>query len=146
LQRPTAEWPAHQPPLDLSHDHLDRYRVVSAARNDDIRIALARLDELEMHRLHRREVLLYDIVERPTARSGVALDAPDQSDVGVRIDENFHVTKLPDSGIDEQQDAVYHHHVSGLDMGVLGASQMRHEVVLGFFDRPAIAERGQVLA
>src|SRR5688500_17598407 len=50
--------PGLQAPLDLCDDHLDGDRVVPTARHDHVRIALARLDELLVHRPHGREVLL----------------------------------------------------------------------------------------
>jgi len=51
-----------QSPLDLSDDHLDCDRVVAAAWHDDISVTLARLDELQMHRLHRGQILVDDFV------------------------------------------------------------------------------------
>ena len=48
---------------------------MSPARHDHVGVALARLDELQMHRLHRRQVLLDDLIERSAAHVGVALDA-----------------------------------------------------------------------
>jgi len=66
-----------QSPLNLSDYHLDGDRVVSPARNDHISVTLARLDELEMHGLNGRQILLDDFVERPSAKAGVALDPAD---------------------------------------------------------------------
>src|SRR6266542_114186 len=70
-----------QSPLDLSEDHLDGDRVVSAARDDHVGVALAGLDELKMHRLHCRQVLIEHLFERTPAASRVALDSPDEPDV-----------------------------------------------------------------
>jgi hypothetical protein len=81
-----------QSPLDLSDDHLDRDRVVSAARDDHVRVALARLDEFAMHRLNGREVLLDDLVEWPAANVGIALDAANEPDVRICVHEHLDVT------------------------------------------------------
>jgi len=81
-----------QSPLDLSDYHLDRDRIVATARNDDVRVAFTRLDEFVVHRLNGGEVLLDDLIERPAADMGVALDAANEPDVGVRVDEHLHVT------------------------------------------------------
>ena len=51
-------------PLDLCDDHLDRHRVVAAARDDHVRVALAGFDELQVHRLHRVQVLLQHRLQR----------------------------------------------------------------------------------
>jgi hypothetical protein len=80
-----------QSPLDLSDYHLGGDRVVSAARHDHVRVTLARLHELAVHRLNRREVLLDDLVERSPANASVPLDATDEPDVRIRVNEHFHV-------------------------------------------------------
>jgi len=64
---------------------------VSAARDDNVRVALARLDELAMHRLNGREVLLDDLVEWPAANMGIPLDAADKPDVRIRVNEHLYV-------------------------------------------------------
>lgn len=77
--------------LDFSDDHFDRYRVVAAARDDDVCVTFARLDELEVHRLHRGKVLIDDLAKWPASRREVALDSADEANVRIGIDENFHV-------------------------------------------------------
>jgi len=89
-------------PLNLSNDHLDGDRVVPTARHYDISVTLARLNELAMHRLNGRQVLLDDLIEWSAAIVGVALDSPYEPDVGVRIDEYLDVAKIPHSCVDEQ--------------------------------------------
>jgi hypothetical protein len=80
-----------QPPLNFSDDHLDRDRVVSPPRHNYVRVALARLDKLEMHRLHRRQVLLDDFVDWSSPNMRVALDSTDDPNIRVRVDEHLHV-------------------------------------------------------
>jgi len=65
---------------------------VSAPRHYDIRVTLAGLDELKVHRLDGGEILLDDLVQRPAALVSVTLDATYQSDVGIGVDEHFHIT------------------------------------------------------
>ena len=46
---------------------------------------------------------------------GVALDSPDQPDIGVRIDENLDVAELAHPLVDEQQNAIDDDDVRWLD-------------------------------
>jgi len=55
-----------------------------------------------MHRLNRRQVLLDDFVEGPPPGFGVALDPPNESDVGIRIDEDLDFAKVAHFRVDEQ--------------------------------------------
>jgi len=80
-----------QPSLNLSDDHFDGDGIVTTAWYDDVRVPLAWLDELEMHRLHRRQVLLDYFVQRSAALVRVALDPTNEPDVGVGIDEHFDI-------------------------------------------------------
>jgi len=127
-------------PLNFSDDHLDRDRVVAAARDYDISVALARLYEFAMHRLHGGQVLLDDLIERSPAIVRVALDSPYEPDVCVRIDEYLDVAEIPHPGVDEQQNPVDDDHIRRLDVRRLGPAQMRDEIVLGLVDRLALAE------
>ena len=72
-----------------------------AARHDHVRVAFAGLDELQMHRLHRREILIDNLVQRPPAVPGVSLQPPNQPNVGVGIDEDFDITQIPHVVVDE---------------------------------------------
>jgi len=130
-----------QSPLDLSDDHLDCDRVVAAARHDDIGVTLARLDELQMHWLHRGQILIDDFVERPAAVVGITLDATNETDVGIGIDEDLYIAQVADALVDEQQYSVDHHHVGRLDASGARLAQMRHEIILGFVNRLPLAER-----
>ena len=91
-----------QSPLNLSDDHLDGDRIVSAARNYHISVTLARLYELKMHGLNRGQILFDDFVERPSANAGVALDPANEPDVRIGVDEYLDVAKIPHSFIHEQ--------------------------------------------
>jgi len=123
-----------QAALDLSDDHFDRDRVVTSPRHDHVGVPLARLDELQMHRLHGREVLLYHVVERASAYMRVALDAPDEPHIGLSIDEHLHIAQLAQPLINEQQNSVDNDHIRRLDARVLARAEVRHEIVFRLVD------------
>ena len=89
-------------PLNFSDDHLDGDRVVATARHYHIGVAFAGLDELIVHRLNGGQILLDNLIKWSSAIVRVALDPPNEPDVGVRIDEYFDVAKIPYSRVDEQ--------------------------------------------
>ena len=95
-----------EPAPDVGDDHVDGDRVVAAARHDHVGIALARLDELQVHRLDGSEVLVEDFVERAAALGHVAANAADEADVGVGVDEDLHVAEIAHTRVSEQEDAV----------------------------------------
>jgi hypothetical protein len=135
-----------QSPLNLSDDHLDRDRVVSAARHYDIRVTLARLDEFAMHRLNGGQVLLDDFIECSPANVGIALDSSNEPDVRIRVDEYLDVAKIPHPLVDEQQNAVDDDYVGRLDAGRFRSTQVGDEIVHGLVDRIAFAEGFEVSA
>ena len=128
---------AFEPALDLGDDHLDGDGVLSAARHDDVGVALAGLHELQVHRLHRRQVLVEDLLQRPAAFGHVAPDPPHQPDVRVGIDKHLHVAQRPNALVDEQQDPVDHDHVRRRDALGARTPRVRHEVVHRLLDRLA---------
>jgi hypothetical protein len=132
--------------LNLSDDHLDRDRVVTTARHDHISVPLARLDELEVHRLNRREVLIDDFVERTSAVAGVTFETPNQPNVSIRVDKYFDVAQLPHSLIDKKQNAIDDDDVSRLDADGLCTPEVGHEIVFGFVDCAASTQCLEVIA
>ena len=87
------------------HD-IEGDAVVAALGDDEIGPALARLDELQVHRPHRLVVLLADLTEGAAARLHVAADAAEDADVGVGVDEDLDVEAIADPLVDEDQDAL----------------------------------------
>ena len=73
---------------------VDRHRVVAAERNDDVRVALARLDELEVHRLDRGLVLIDHRLHGAAALGHVALQATDEARVRIGVDEHLDVHQI----------------------------------------------------
>jgi hypothetical protein len=81
-------------PLNLGDDHLDRDGVVAAARDDHVGVTLGGLDELQMHRLHCRQILVEDFVERTSAFPRVAADASHEPDVRIGVDKHLDVAEV----------------------------------------------------
>jgi hypothetical protein len=108
-----------KPPLNLSHDHFDGDRVVTAAGDDNICVALAGFNELQVHRLDSRQVLFDDLVQRTPTYMRVALDAPNESDVRVRVYEYFDITQIADTFVDEEKYPVDDDDVGRLDNHVV---------------------------
>src|SRR5690242_14319588 len=129
MQRLDTGRSTRQSSLNFSDDHLDCDRVVAAARHDHVRVTLARLDELQMHRLHGREVLVDDLVERPAAIARVTLQTANQANVRICVDEYFDIAKLPYAIVDEKQDSIDDNHIRGLDADRLRPTKMAHEVI-----------------
>ena len=84
---------------DFRRDHRDGHFVMSTARHDDVCVTFARLDELEMHRLHRREILFEDFLERTPTLHEISTQPTNEADVRIRIHEHFDVTQIADSPI-----------------------------------------------
>ena len=75
----------------MVQQHFQGAFVFDASRNDQVGPAFAWFDEFEVHGAHGFQVLLNDAVQRAAALDGVALQASQDADVGVGIDENFDV-------------------------------------------------------
>jgi len=70
----------------------------------------------------------------------VPLDAANQTDVGVGINENFHVAQIASALVHEQKDSIDDHNVGRLDAGRPIATEMSDEIVFGLVDRLPPAE------
>jgi hypothetical protein len=135
----TAVSCALQSPLNLSDNHFDCDGVVSASRNDYVRVALAGLDELKVHRLNRRQILLDDLVERSATIVRIALDAADESNVGISIDEHLDVAQFANPVVDEKQNAVDHDYIRRLNACVVATSKVSDEIIFRLLDRFPLA-------
>ena len=78
-----------QQPGDPRDDHIDRHRVEPAAGDDNVGVALGRLDELQVHGAHRPQILLDHRLDRPPALGDIALQPADEAQVALGIDEQF---------------------------------------------------------
>lgn len=69
----------------LKH-HVQRDLIVSALGDDDIRLALTRLDELLVHGLYGGQILIHYAFKASAAITHVAHDPAQYAHVGVGID------------------------------------------------------------
>src|SRR5207244_6987104 len=91
---------------DLRLHEVDRDEVVSAFGDDEIRVALRRLDELEVHRANARLVLTNDLIQGAASLGDVALESPDETDVRIGVDVDLDVHQVPEARVLQDQKAV----------------------------------------
>lgn len=130
---------------DFGRDHLDSDGVVAAARHNDVGVALAGLDEFQVHRLHGRQVLLDDLRERPLPLHQVALKAANQANVGIRVDKHLHVEQRANPRVRQNQNAIHHDDIRASDVCCSRTASVRGEIVLGFLDRSSVRQGAHVL-
>ena len=70
---------------------LQRHQVMPALRDDQVGLALARLDELLVHRFDSGQVLVDNAVQRAPALLDVADDAAQDAHIGVGVHKDLHV-------------------------------------------------------
>jgi hypothetical protein len=87
-----------------------RPRCARASGHDEVRVALRRLDELEVHGPHRSEVLLLHRLERAPAIGEVAPQAPEDAHVRVGVDEELDVQHAAQRLLGQHQDALEEDH------------------------------------
>ena len=74
---------------------ISRATVLKPAfRDDDVGVALGRFDELHVHGAHGVQVLLDDRFGGAPALDDVALQAANEAQVGVGVDEDLDVEEL----------------------------------------------------
>ena len=78
----------------MARDELERHPVVATFWNDDVREALRRLHECQMHGANRLVVLLAYLCERATPMLEIATDSSHQANVGVGVYEDFNIEAL----------------------------------------------------
>ena len=59
---------------DALHHHFHRDKVVPALGDDDVRVALARLNKLLVHRLYRAQILVHDAVKAASRKDKTVYD------------------------------------------------------------------------
>ncbi len=77
----------------LKH-HVQRDLIVSALWDNNIRLALTRLDELLVHGLYGGQILIHNAFKAPAAITHVAHDPAQYAHVGVCIDIYLDVHKV----------------------------------------------------
>mmetsp|Transcript_1900 Transcript_1900/g.7569 ORF Transcript_1900/g.7569 Transcript_1900/m.7569 type:complete len:267 (-) Transcript_1900:531-1331(-) len=112
------------------HDEVDGDGVLPLRPGDDhVRVLLARRHERVEHRLHERRVLRDHAIHRSAAVHGVSFQSSGQTQVVVRVDEDFHVAQVPDFLHRQHQDALDDDHVRGFDRDGLLDARVRDEIV-----------------
>lgn len=108
--------------LDALHDHLQRHQILPAFQNDDVREFPAWLHILLVHGLYRGEVLGDNRLERPAPFLHIPQSTAEDADVGIRLHKDLNVKHIPESGVLENQDALYDDNLGGEDLpGLLRA-------------------------
>ena len=129
-----------------ARDHrLERHLVLGALGHDQVGVALRRLDELEVHRAHRVEVLALHGLEAAPALVDVPLQAPQDAHVGVGVDEELDVHQPPQRLLGQHQDPLQDHDRARLQRVGQHAPRVARVVVGEVGDRPAGAQVAQVL-
>ena len=124
---------------EASEQHVERDVVVAALGHDQIGPPLGRLDMLDVHRAHRRVVLVAHRLERAATLLEVAADAAHQPDVGVGVDEDLDVHLIAQRGLGEHEDALDDDHRARLDASRARRARVLREVVDRDLDRLALA-------
>ena len=98
--------------FDFRNNHVNCNAVVRAARDDHVCPVLARLDKFEMHRLDGGCVLLDDRINRATTLNDIAAYAPDETFIGVRVNEDLDVEEIAQLAIYENENPFHNNDVS----------------------------------
>ena len=92
---------------DPVEDHLKSDKVVSTAKNNNIRAAFARFNIFLMHGLHCRKVLFSNRFQRSAPALYVTENTADDSFIRVSIDKKLDVQQITDLFACEDQDSLY---------------------------------------
>src|SRR4051812_4591660 len=86
-----------QPLANLSADQINAHKIMPTLRNNYVCKTLRRLDELHVHRPHRRDVLVDYRIKRAPALGDIAAQTADETKIVRRIDEDFdgHLLEQP---------------------------------------------------
>ncbi len=113
---------------------------MSALRQNDVRVALGRLHELEVHRLDGVQVLIDYRVHRPAALGDVALQPANEPRVGVGVDEHLDVHQFAQRRVGEDEDAFDDDGPARMDGFGDRLARVQREVVDGRLDGPPPAQ------
>lgn len=129
----------------MSHDHVEGGSIESAFGYDDVRVALRRLDEFQVHWPDRGLILPDDRLGGPAALCKVALEPADKSQIGIGVDVDFDVEHLSERGFREYQDAFNQDDLAWVHGEGVCRPPVSGEVVDRDLDRPAVAQRSDIL-
>ena len=125
-------------------DHLHGNPVVAAFRQDHVRVPLGRLDKLQVHRPHRREVLTDHVGHQAPTLDHVTLQPADETNVVRHVDIDLDVEEIAQPLVGKQQYAVHQHDRTRLHVHPARRSRVRRKVVGGLLDRLAARQLLQV--
>ena len=112
--------------MDITVPH--RPEVV-ALGDDDVRIPLRGLHELQVHRPHRRQILPPDRIEVATPLVDVALQPAHDTKVGVSVYIDLQVHQIPQRRFVQDQDPLDEDHRSRRDAHGLATAIVHGKVV-----------------
>lgn len=134
-----------QAPINIISEEAYGHGVRSTLGNDEVGMALRRLD---IHLVHRLEDVLIAVdhhLGSPAALHTVAGNDADQAVIGIGIDKHFDVHHLPQRRVVEDEDTLYYHHIAGLDAYRLLLTCAGKIAIGGHLDGMALAEEPEML-
>ena len=130
---------------DVVGQHLDGGAVLAAVGDDDVRIALAGLDEGLVHGLDRGAVLGDDAVQRAAALLDVPQDAAEDALVGVGVHIDLIIEQLAQFRLGQGQNALHDEDGGGFDVLHFAAAVVVGVVVNRAVDGAARLQLPQML-
>src|SRR6266700_7227768 len=134
-----------QPLANLSTNQIDAHKIMSTFGNDYISKTFRRLDKLRVHRTDRRQILLDNGIQRPPAFRNITPQAPDETNIVGRINEDLNVHLLEQPWFGEDQNSFDDYNRFRIDAGSVGQTRVRAKVVDRQFDRLAGPQFLQVI-
>lgn len=113
--------------------------------DDDVGIALGRLDEHLVHGLDRGQILRHDRLQIAAAVAHVAHDAPQDAHIGVGVDEDLDVQPLTQLRLGKDEDALDDDDLGRDDRDRFGGAVVHRVVIRRARDRLPGAQRVEML-
>ena len=99
----------------VSSQDIHNACVLTATGHDDISVVHVVSDVLLIHRAYGGQVLLADILDLAAAVTNVALDAPQEADIGININVQLQEHKIGQPLIKERMDSFYNEYICRAD-------------------------------
>lgn len=99
--------------VDMVLEHLHGSLIITTFRNNNIRVFLAGLHKLLMHRFHRIHILVDDGFQASGPLENVSLETADQTDIGIGVHEDTHIHHITELFIFKDQDSFHDDHFAG---------------------------------
>ena len=131
--------------MDILNEQRECDGVHPPFGNDDISVALGGLDEVTMHGLHRREVLLEHRVHITSALLDITHEATSQAHIIIGINEDLDVHQFAQFLVLEDQDPIKDQDLRRLDAYRLGQAVVVGEGVDGALDTLSLLELADML-